>query len=363
MPPSDPKKSRSYGSTRMVNVGDLLARLHDLSEEYGRLEDQGRQLQALRAQLDEHCVAPLRAQLALRHPAAQAEAGLWVIQGAQKDEVFPIPPRQMVLLGREDQATFVIRDPEVSRAHCKLVQTDPWTFRIKDLGSQNGTLLNGEGIREAQLQGGDVLVLGMTWLVFSHSAIQLAADLEDPQLWAASCLVDALALENRIFEVQMHLSGLERSRRLLAHARSENLPEARRDALEDAFRDLYDKLSPQIEAELKQTRTQLQLLCDKLPPPASQAPARAVAPPPLPADEPDDPADRIQRLKQENYELRNHALESERRLRLAIGELLAEAELHHGRGETRHAQNLLRRILAIDPLNRAARDLATRVSE
>ncbi len=364
MSSSDPKKTRSFGATRMVNVGDLLARLHDLSGEYGRVEDLARQVYALRGQLREHCSVPLRRSLESHHPSAEAEAGLWVIQGNQKDEVFTIPARQMVLLGREDQATFVIRDPEVSRAHCKLVQTAPWTFRIKDLGSQNGTLLNGEVLTEAQLQGGDVLVLGWTWLFFSNSVVQLAADLEDPRLWGASCLVEALGLESRIFELQMHLAALDRARRQLAQARSENRAEELRDKLEDKFRDLYDRLAPQIEAELKQAQAQWTHLRGLLPADVGVAPPRPAGPPPLPETrEQEDPEDRIRRLKQENYELRNHALESERRLRRALNALLSEAELHHGRGETRHAQDLLRRILAIDPLNRAARDLATRFSE
>ncbi len=345
--------------TRMFNLSDLLARMRDLSSECRHLQALGDQLGELRQTLSDAFVSPLRAVLERRHPRKSAEAGLWVVQGAQKGEVFTLPLQGVVLLGREEQANFVIRDPGVSRAHCKLAHSHG-TFRIKDLGSQNGTLVNGRKIVEAQLQGGDLLVLGLTFLYFSHSVVQLAADLEDPGLWGREAFPEVLGVEGAIFEIQMRLSNLEMRRLRLEYARAEDEEEAEQERLEGAFHDAYAQQLPGIEEELAKAEAALKQLVRRLRPPPNidELPER-------PAERGEGEADdeKILRLRQENFELKSHALELERRLRLAVEGLLAQAEILSGRGAPREAEELVRRVLAIDPANQAARGLATRLAD
>ena len=64
-----------------------------------------------------------------------------------------------VLLGRSRRCDFVVRDPSVSRRHALLIRNDDaWT--LYDLGSTNGTRINGWRVERATLRAGDELELG-----------------------------------------------------------------------------------------------------------------------------------------------------------------------------------------------------------
>ncbi len=72
-----------------------------------------------------------------------------------------------MMIGRETGDDIVIKDPEISRKHARVVLQGAF-FVIEDLGSTNGTSLNGQRISAANpLQDGDVITLGeKTNLVF-----------------------------------------------------------------------------------------------------------------------------------------------------------------------------------------------------
>jgi RND superfamily putative drug exporter len=68
-----------------------------------------------------------------------------------------------IVVGRED-ADVVIEDPELSRRHARLRPVDG-AVEIEDLGSRNGTWVNGTRIGEpARLAPGDVVRIGLTVL-------------------------------------------------------------------------------------------------------------------------------------------------------------------------------------------------------
>src|SRR5947209_4943278 len=68
-------------------------------------------------------------------------------------------------LGRGFANDFRIEDPSVSGSHCQILLTNGATF-IRDLGSTNGTFINGRPIKEAYLQPGQTLHLGGVELLF-----------------------------------------------------------------------------------------------------------------------------------------------------------------------------------------------------
>jgi pSer/pThr/pTyr-binding forkhead associated (FHA) protein len=77
-------------------------------------------------------------------------------------------------IGRPSQEgawDITIQDRAISRPHCRLV-LKPEGWRIMDLGSANGTLLNGEAVSTdgAPLSDGDVIAIGETTLLFRHSS-------------------------------------------------------------------------------------------------------------------------------------------------------------------------------------------------
>jgi diguanylate cyclase (GGDEF)-like protein len=84
----------------------------------------------------------------------------------------PIPlEREEVTLGRALEADVRVNDARASRMHARInVERDPASgearYRLTDLGSTNGTLLNGQPVTDAYLQDGDKLTVGEHLLRF-----------------------------------------------------------------------------------------------------------------------------------------------------------------------------------------------------
>jgi DNA-binding NtrC family response regulator len=70
-----------------------------------------------------------------------------------------------VRIGSDDSNALVIDDKHVSRFHCELRTTNEG-FALKDLGSTNGTLVEGLAIKEAVLRSGAAITIGKTRLRF-----------------------------------------------------------------------------------------------------------------------------------------------------------------------------------------------------
>ena len=68
-------------------------------------------------------------------------------------------------IGRVESADLQIDSSRVSREHAVIVKEQDG-FRIRDLGSTNGTFLNGEPIEEARLNDGDILTIADTEFTF-----------------------------------------------------------------------------------------------------------------------------------------------------------------------------------------------------
>lgn len=82
---------------------------------------------------------------------------LVMFKGDQRRE-FPIADEKAVL-GRRQDCHLRIPTRDVSRQHCLLVKQKD-TLVAKDLGSSNGTFVNGKRIAETKLKAGDRLRVG-----------------------------------------------------------------------------------------------------------------------------------------------------------------------------------------------------------
>lgn len=91
-------------------------------------------------------------------------AQLLVVQGEQIGQRFDLNAETSVI-GRESGCEIRVKDPEISRRHVAVIKDD-LGFRVRDLGSSNGTTLNGDTIRETRLKRGDRIQLGQTVLLF-----------------------------------------------------------------------------------------------------------------------------------------------------------------------------------------------------
>jgi predicted component of type VI protein secretion system len=63
-------------------------------------------------------------------------------------------------VGRSPDCDVVVPDVKASRRHCVVEPAAEGGWRVRDLGSRNGTLKGGEAVTECSLANGDVLWLG-----------------------------------------------------------------------------------------------------------------------------------------------------------------------------------------------------------
>ncbi|MEP7049327.1 MAG: ATP-binding protein [Pseudomonadota bacterium] len=90
-------------------------------------------------------------------------ARLIVMEGPQAGQKFKIDGD--VVLGRAIDSTVVLEDPEVSRSHVRITRTHVGAYIIEDLGSRNGTLVNGVPVDKQFLAFGDKIQVGPRVLI------------------------------------------------------------------------------------------------------------------------------------------------------------------------------------------------------
>jgi hypothetical protein len=95
-------------------------------------------------------------------PAARSYV-LRFISGKYQGGEFPVAIDKQILIGRSSDLDMVLVEDMVSRKHARIaMQTDQiW---IEDLGSTNGTFVNGEKIKRARLKEGDRVLIGTSIL-------------------------------------------------------------------------------------------------------------------------------------------------------------------------------------------------------
>ncbi len=79
--------------------------------------------------------------------------------GVTTDHTVEVPDGKTVLVGRAVTSDLAVYDPTVSRKHAELSSTPGGLF-VKDLGSSNGTFVNGNRIAEATVSPGDSITFG-----------------------------------------------------------------------------------------------------------------------------------------------------------------------------------------------------------
>ena len=98
-------------------------------------------------------------------------ATLVVVQGAEADIGRRLQCGQPIIVGRDERVEFSLSDGSISRAHCTVERdVETGAYWLVDLGSTNGTTLNGERVQgKAKLSPGDKVFLGASVLRFDLS--------------------------------------------------------------------------------------------------------------------------------------------------------------------------------------------------
>lgn len=98
-------------------------------------------------------------------PASHVRIALTALEGGEKDRVYQIS-RSVTVIGRAD-GEIRLADPRVSSRHAQveLVDGEAW---LRDLGSTNGTYVNGKRIELARLKHLDEVSVGGTRLLYTY---------------------------------------------------------------------------------------------------------------------------------------------------------------------------------------------------
>lgn len=77
--------------------------------------------------------------------------------------------KPLIVLGRGLSCDIVLDDLNASRTHAQMQEIAPATWQISDLGSLNGTLVNGKHIAEFIVSEGDRISIGATTFLFTYN--------------------------------------------------------------------------------------------------------------------------------------------------------------------------------------------------
>ncbi len=92
------------------------------------------------------------------------QLGLTVVEGADRGIQVKLSGVRLAI-GTANSGDLVLSDQTVSRRHCEILVRNE-QYLLRDLGSTNGTLLNGTPVVEAYLTPGSVIQVGATQVLF-----------------------------------------------------------------------------------------------------------------------------------------------------------------------------------------------------
>jgi adenylate cyclase len=102
---------------------------------------------------------------------------LWV--QTEDGHSFESPLGDSCTIGRHPNNTLQLGDREMSKEHA-VIEAGADGYRIRDLGSSNGTFVNGQRVREQVLREGDEIRMGVTRLIFRTEPLAATVGQTEP---------------------------------------------------------------------------------------------------------------------------------------------------------------------------------------
>jgi Nif-specific regulatory protein len=126
------------------------------------------------------------------------QAFLKVVSGARQGLNIPLNQGEALVIGRKN-GELLLDDPLVSGTHAQLLfRNDGWV--VQDLGSTNGTMIDGRLVRDSLLRPGAELAIGSHRLV-----LFVGLEPEQPELQAQASTADiAWLMDEELVEQQPH---------------------------------------------------------------------------------------------------------------------------------------------------------------
>ncbi|MFO0601280.1 MAG: FHA domain-containing protein [Myxococcaceae bacterium] len=102
------------------------------------------------------------------------------ISGKYQGGEFPLKGDKQLIIGRSSELDIVLVEDMVSRKHAKIT-LQAGKITIEDLGSTNGTFVNGEKVKSSRLKEGDRILVGTSILKLVKAGAN-APELSDAQV-------------------------------------------------------------------------------------------------------------------------------------------------------------------------------------
>jgi pSer/pThr/pTyr-binding forkhead associated (FHA) protein len=98
---------------------------------------------------------------------------MWTLQSVDPLDLallFRLLPGTLKTMGRAPRADFIVDAALVSRVHCRFVLNTENELTLEDLGSTNGTFVNGKKLMKASLNDGDRVTVGRVTFAVTRQA-------------------------------------------------------------------------------------------------------------------------------------------------------------------------------------------------
>ncbi len=138
----------------------------------------------------------------------ESRFGLRFVSGKYQGALYPLREGREVVVGRSSEVDLVLAEDLVSRRHARF-EVENGAVTLQDLGSTNGTFLNGQRVKRSRLAEGDRILIGSSLLklvtVDAETGSRSDAEVREELEAAAQrvSVTDASAIRGRIAEVPL----------------------------------------------------------------------------------------------------------------------------------------------------------------